>query len=51
MLTQIRFWGKLAANIVGINPKGLKNSLEKALTYAHIKIRQGAPCRDYGWFY
>jgi len=28
--------GKSAANFEGINPKGLKNSLEKALTYAHI---------------
>jgi hypothetical protein len=36
MLTQFRFWGKLAANIEGINLKGLKNSLEKAHAYAHI---------------
>jgi len=35
-LTQFRLWGKSAANFEGINPKGLKNSLEKALTYAHI---------------
>ena len=37
-LTQFRFWGKLAANIEGINLKGLKNNLEKALTYAHITL-------------
>ena len=37
MLKQFRFWGKCAANIEGIILKGLKNSLEKALTYAHIK--------------
>ena len=38
MLMQFRFRGKRAANIEGINLKGLKNSLEKALTYAHITI-------------
>jgi hypothetical protein len=38
-LMQFRFRGKRAANIEGINLKGLKNSLEKALTYAHITTR------------
>jgi hypothetical protein len=38
-LTQFRFWSKRAAHIKGINLKGLKNSLEKALTYAHIRKR------------
>jgi hypothetical protein len=31
--------GARPANIEGIKRKGLKNSLEKALTYAHIIIR------------
>jgi hypothetical protein len=38
-LMQFRFWGKRPANIEGIKRKGLKNSLEKALTYAHITTR------------
>ena len=37
ILMQFRLLGKRAANIEGIKLKGLKNSLEKALTYAHIK--------------
>ena len=35
-LTQFKFWSKREANIEGINLKGLKNILEKALAYAHI---------------
>ena len=34
---QFKFLGKRVANIEGIILKGLKSSLEKALTYAHIK--------------
>ena len=37
-LMQFRLLGKRVANIEGIKLKGLKSSLEKALTYAHIKI-------------
>jgi membrane-associated PAP2 superfamily phosphatase len=40
-IAQFRFWGKRAANIEGINLKGLKSSLEKVLTYAHITTKQG----------
>ena len=36
-LTQFRLLGKRAANIEGMKLKGLKSSLEKALTYAHIE--------------
>ena len=36
-LMQFKFLGKRVANIEGIILKGLKSSLEKALTYAHIK--------------
>ena len=35
-LMQFRLLGKRVANIEGIKLKGLKNSLEKALAYAHI---------------
>ena len=35
---QFRLLGKREANIEETKPKGLKNSLEKALTYAHISI-------------
>ena len=38
-LMQFRLLGKRVANIEGIKLKGLKNSLEKALTYAHIQKR------------
>ena len=34
---QFKLLGKRGANIEGIKLKGFKNSLEKALTYAHIK--------------
>ena len=46
ILMQFKLLGKREANIEGINLKGLKNSLEKALTYAHI-IKGDAPllCR------
>jgi hypothetical protein len=40
-LTQFKFWSKREANIEGINLKGLKNILEKALAYAHITIGYG----------
>ena len=33
---QFKLLGKRAANIEGIKLKGFKNSLEKALAYAHI---------------
>jgi hypothetical protein len=33
--------GKRVVNIEGIKLKGLKNSLEKALAYAHITTRYG----------
>jgi hypothetical protein len=33
---QFSLLGKRVANIEGIKLKGLKNSLEKALAYAHI---------------
>jgi hypothetical protein len=33
---QFKLLGKRGANIEGIKLKGFKNSLEKALTYAHI---------------
>ena len=36
-LMQFKLLGKRGANIEGIKLKGFKNSLEKALTYAHIK--------------
>ena len=36
ILMQFRLLGKREANIEGIELKGLKNSLEKALAYAHI---------------
>ena len=36
-LMQFRLLGKRVANIEGIKLKGLKNSLEKALAYAHIQ--------------
>ena len=35
---QFRLLGKRVANIEGIKLKGLKSSLEKALTDAHIKV-------------
>jgi hypothetical protein len=35
---QFRLLGKRVANIEGIKLKGLKNSLEKALIYAHIQM-------------
>ena len=38
-LMQFKLLGKRVANIEGIKLKGLKNSLEKALIYAHIKGR------------
>ena len=38
ILMQFRLLGKRVANIEGIKLKGLKSSLEKAITYAHIKI-------------
>jgi hypothetical protein len=34
---QFKLLGKRRANIEGIKLKGFKNSLEKALTHAHIK--------------
>ena len=34
---QFQSLGKRVANIEGIKLKGFKNSLEKALAYAHIK--------------
>ena len=34
---QFKLLSKRVANIGGIKLKGLKNSLEKALAYAHIK--------------
>jgi len=34
---QFKLLSKRVANIEGIILKGFKNSLEKALTYAHIK--------------
>ena len=34
---QFKLLGKREANIVETKTKGLKNSLEKALTYAHIQ--------------
>ena len=34
---QFKLLSKRVANIEGIKLKGFKNSLEKALTYAHIK--------------
>ena len=34
---QFSLLGKRVVNIVGIKLKGLRNSLEKALTYAHIQ--------------
>jgi hypothetical protein len=34
---QFRLLGKRVANIEGVKLKGLKNSLEKALTYAHMR--------------
>ena len=34
---QFKLLGKRGANIEGIKLKGFKNSLEKALTYAHIQ--------------
>lgn len=39
ILMQFILLGKRAANIEGIKLKGLKSSLEKALTYAHIKTK------------
>ena len=33
---QFRLLGKRVANIEGVKLKGFKNSLEKALAYAHI---------------
>ena len=36
-LIQFKLLGKRGANIEGIKLKGFKNSLEKALTYAHIQ--------------
>ena len=36
---QFKLLSKRVANIEGIILKGFKNSLEKALTYAHIKRR------------
>ena len=36
-LMQFKLLGKRVANIEGIKLKGFKNSLEKALAYAHIK--------------
>ena len=36
---QFKLLGKSVANIEGIKLKGFKNSLEKALTYAHIRKR------------
>ena len=35
---QFKLLGKRVANIEGIKLKGFKNSLEKALTYAHIQM-------------
>ena len=35
---QFKLLSKRVANIEGIKLKGFKNSLEKALTYAHIKM-------------
>jgi hypothetical protein len=43
ILAQFRFWSKRATNIEGINLKGLENSLEKVLSYAHITSKQGLP--------
>ena len=39
ILMQFRILGKRVANIEGIKLKGLKSGLEKALNYAHIKIK------------
>ena len=39
ILMQFKLLSKRVANIEGIILKGFKNSLEKALTYAHIKRR------------
>ena len=39
---QFKLLGKRGANIEGIKLKGFKNSLEKALTYAHIQNGLGA---------
>ena len=36
IVMQFKLWGKRVANIEGIKLKGFKNSLEKALIYAHI---------------
>jgi hypothetical protein len=46
---QFRLLGKRLENIGGISLKGLKNSLEKALTYAHISSGVDAPllCRRF----
>ena len=38
ILMQFKLLRKRVANIEGIILKGFKNSLEKALTYAHIKM-------------
>ena len=41
--TQFKLLGKRVENIEGINLKGLKNSLEKVLAYAHIVVGVDAP--------
>ena len=42
-LMQFKLLGKRVANIEGVKLKGFKNSLEKALTYAHISKGADAP--------